>query len=580
MNSSSCRQRRQSQLWLCTLLTLHLLGYPIRPGLAAELTFNASELPEDGCTRPASGAQLSASAELRGVNGELHADLTFTSTRDVQGHQRYCYIDAVGHQAPTLRVRPGDTVYLKLHNGIPKATVTDHPSLHRDPCASAGMSAADTNLHFHGLLLPPLCHQDETLRTLVRPGDPPFEYRLHIAPDQPPGLYWYHPHVHGFSEEHLLGGAAGAIVVEGIERLVPEVAHLPERVLIVRDEWMPVGPPEELGSPPRPSKQLSVNYVAVPYPAYRPGRIEMRRAAREFWRVLNASADTYLNLYVEFAGKRQLLGLVARDGVPLVMGNTPQAKRIRETTTIFMPPGARAEFIVTAPDASTTGRLVTGYVNRGADDDGPASRPGAPATQLPDSDPTRPLVAIIVSAAARPAVPQPAATSAIQAPRPAPFASLPVDRSRTLYFSEAPARNGGTDFFVTENGHVPQVFDPSRERADITVRQGDVEEWTIENRSREVHTFHVHQLHFLVVARSQQRLTEPDLLDTVDVAAWRGFGPYPSITLRMDFRNPNIVGMFPFHCHIAQHLDGGMMGTVRVMPIAHAQGSQTKKTST
>ncbi len=222
---------------------------------------------------------------------------------------------------------------------------------------------------------------------------------------------------------------------------------------------------------------------------------------------------------------------------------------------------------------------MTGYVNRGADDDSPVSRPGAPATQLPDRDPTRPLVAITVSAGAASAAPQRVATGAIHAPRLAPLASLPVNRSRALYFSEAPAADGGTDFFVTEDGHAPQVFDPNRQQADITVRQGDVEEWTIENRSREVHTFHVHQLHFLVVARSLQRVTEPDLLDTVDVAAWRGFGPFPSMTLRMDFRNPSIVGTFPFHCHIAQHLDGGMMGTVRVMPMAHSQGSRTKKPS-
>jgi FtsP/CotA-like multicopper oxidase with cupredoxin domain len=50
----------------------------------------------------------------------------------------------------------------------------------------------------------------------------------------------------------------------------------------------------------------------------------------------------------------------------------------------------------------------------------------------------------------------------------------------------------------------------------------------------------------------------------VNLAAWSGFGNYPSISVRMDFRDPRIVGTFPFHCHIEQHLDGGMMGTVRV----------------
>jgi FtsP/CotA-like multicopper oxidase with cupredoxin domain len=516
------------------------------------------------CPRPASGASISEPANLRSRDGELHVTLTIKSASDGEGHTRYCYQDAEGHEAPTLRVNPGDTLYLKLMNRISATPAPAPGSPPGNPCAGGAMSAAATNLHFHGLSLPPVCHQDETLRTLVQPGDPSFDYRLQIAPKQPPGLYWYHPHVHGFSEQHLLGGASGAIVVEGIERIVPELKDLPERVLIVRDEWMP-DIPAIASESPRPTKQLSINYVPVRYPGYVPARLEMRPGARELWRVLNASADTYLYLYVEFEHKRQRLGLVALDGVPLALGRTAAPVRLRETTLVFMPPGARAEFVVRAPDTAASGRLMTGYVNRGVDD-APVPRPGALPSQPPDQDPTRPLAAVVVSPAAAPPpvalVPTGVAGASAHAPHGPPRAM----RSRTLYFSEAQAPKGGTDYFITEEGNTPKLFDPSREHADITVRQGDVEDWKIENRSREVHTFHVHQLHFLVVERSLQRVAEPDLLDTVDVPAWRGFGPYPSVTLRMDFRDPRIVGMFPYHCHIAQHLDGGMMGTVRVLP--------------
>jgi FtsP/CotA-like multicopper oxidase with cupredoxin domain len=514
------------------------------------------------CSRPAPGASIAESAELRSRDGELHVTLTISSASDANRHTRYCYLDPEGHQAPTLRVRPGDTLYLKLLNRISATAVPASGPASGDPCTGGAMSAAATNLHFHGLSLPPVCHQDETLRTLVQPGGLPFEYRLSIAATQPPGLYWYHPHVHGFSEQHLLGGASGAIVVEGIERLVPEASNLPERVLVVRDEWMP-DTPATIGSP-RPSKQLSINYVPVRYPGYVPARLEMRPGARELWRVLNASADTYLYLYVEFERKRQRLGLVALDGVPLALGRSASPARVRETTLVFMPPGARAEFIVRAPDLAASGRLMTGYVNRGADD-APVVRPGALPSQPPDQDPTRPLAAVVVSAAAAP-VPSSSTPAGVGAGVPhAARGPARAVRARTLYFSEAQAPNGGTDYFITEEGRTPARFDPSREHADITVRQGDVEDWKIENRSREVHTFHVHQLHFLVVERSLQPVTEPDLLDTVDVPAWRGFGPYPSVTLRMDFHDPRIVGLFPYHCHIAQHLDGGMMGTVRVL---------------
>jgi hypothetical protein len=34
----------------------------------------------------------------------------------------------------------------------------------------------------------------------------------------------------------------------------------------------------------------------------------------------------------------------------------------------------------------------------------------------------------------------------------------------------------------------------------------------------------------------------------------------------MDFRDPNIVGTFVYHCHLLEHEDGGMMGRIRVEP--------------
>jgi FtsP/CotA-like multicopper oxidase with cupredoxin domain len=435
------------------------------------------------------------------------------------------------------------------------------------------MTAATTNLHFHGLAVPPLCHQDETLRTLIQPGDPPFEYRIQIPRDQPPGLYWYHPHIHGFSETQLLGGASGALIVEGVTKAFPELAQLPERVLVIRDEWMPAPTEIEKADPNRPTKQLSVNYVPVPYPSYPPGVIQMKPGARELWRVLNASADTYLNLYVEFGGKRQKLALIGLDGAPLHYGEPAASKSPADTPAIFLPPATRADFVVMGPADGEAGRLMTSYVFRGADEESPSA---SKANVLPgvraggdDVDAARPLASIQVSKD----FPQPAAVRpADVAPEKGrePLSGVRPTHKRTLFFSEAladPQEPASTTlFFITEEGHKPAVFDPDSKEPNITVRQGDVEDWNIENRSREAHTFHIHQMHFLVVGRRGAAWEDPTLRDTVNVPAWSGFGPYPRLTLRMDFRDPNIVGIVPFHCHIAQHLDGGMMGTVRIEP--------------
>jgi hypothetical protein len=51
---------------------------------------------------------------------------------------------------------------------------------------------------------------------------------------------------------------------------------------------------------------------------------------------------------------------------------------------------------------------------------------------------------------------------------------------------------------------------------------------------------------------------------------------YPLVKLRMDFRDPNAIGTFIYHCHILEHEDGGMMGTIRVAP--RNESSKTSKT--
>jgi FtsP/CotA-like multicopper oxidase with cupredoxin domain len=120
---------------------------------------------------------------------------------------------------------------------------------------------------------------------------------------------------------------------------------------------------------------------------------------------------------------------------------------------------------------------------------------------------------------------------------------------------------------LTVDGDHPAPYDPNATAPNITVQQGDVEDWIIENRSRELHAFHIHQIHFILEDWNGIPIDEPFLRDTVNVAYWDGKSPvYPSVTLRMDFRDPNSIGTFVYHCHLLEHEDGGMMGTIRVVP--------------
>jgi FtsP/CotA-like multicopper oxidase with cupredoxin domain len=69
---------------------------------------------------------------------------------------------------------------------------------------------------------------------------------------------------------------------------------------------------------------------------------------------------------------------------------------------------------------------------------------------------------------------------------------------------------------------------------------------------------------------------EPFLRDTVNVPYFTDRAlSYPSVRLRMDFRDPNAVGTFVYHCHLLEHEDLGMMGLIRVEPAAGVQTSAT-----
>lgn len=545
----------------------------------------------DPCPRPAQGSVVPEPEDLRSQNGVLQVELSVHNYKESDGTTRYCYLLPDGSHSPTLRMKPGDLLVLKLKNDLnsfdaPSANAT-HSHEHMqsakngDPCQSGVMSSTSTNLHFHGLTVPPVCHQDDVLKTSIQPEDPPFEYRFKIPDNEPPGLYWYHPHIHGFSKVQVLGGASGALIVEGIERANQKLAGLPERVLVIRDQDLmnPNSPPSRFepvvpkmlidrdGDAAnngtgfgKPAKDLSINFVPVPYPDYPPATIKMKPGERQLWRVLNASAITYLNLALLFNRAPQKLGIVAIDGVPINL-NPNAEKDIEWQDHIGIPPGARVEFIVDGPPAGVHGLFVTRTVDTG---------------QGGENDPNRALAFVV------PALDAPEPRSTLPAsPEPLPPPALPwlatvaPARVRKFFFSEKLENpsdpNSATTFFITEDGKTPTAFDPSSTVPDIVVQQGDVEDWIIENRSTELHAFHIHQIHFELLDWMGMPVNEPFLRDTVNVPYFNGRTlQYPSVRLRMDFRDPNTVGTFVYHCHLLEHEDGGMMGTVRVEAPARA----------
>ena len=485
--------------------------------------------------RPAPGSTVVDPVSVRSQNGTAKLNLAVSNYPDPHsGQMFYCLAYAQGIEAPTIRVRPGETLSLNLKNeiqGLPTIPMMHpHEADHAVACDGT-MTASSTNLHFHGLNVPPKCHQDEVIFTLINPGDPPFHYQMTIPANEPPGLYWYHPHPHGMTQAQIMGGASGALIVEGIEKIKPEVAGLTQRVFTFRDI---------LNGGDQDDSTMTLNFVPVNPPHLALPVIEIGAGEKQFWRVLNAEGEGFVNLQLLYDNQPQNLHVVAVDGTPLSTD--------LDTTAILIPPAGRVEFVMQGPATPDVNAVMfTAPVNTGADG---------------DPSPAHAIANISVKDQARGGTKSIGDSELQKSKRFADLANIKPTVRRKLYITEDLPNS---KFFITVEGQVPKQFDPN-EKPRIVTRQGAVEDWIIENRSQEIHAFHMHQIHYLLLGRDGQAVSDQVVQDTTMLEPWSGSGPYPNIIVRMDFRWPESVGTFLYHCHILDHEDGGMMAKIKVEP--------------
>ena len=535
----------------------------------------------DPCARSfAAGDVVQNPPALFSSNGVLNVRFSYQHRIDANNpaHEMLCFMTPEGLQNPTLHVNPGDHLMITVTNNTPALPLT--MTVNPPNCGASSMGPSSLNLHYHGTNTSPTCHSDEVIKTTINSGET-FQYDVAFPADEPPGLYWYHPHVHGQVEHAVQGGANGVIVVDGIENVQPAVSGLRQRILIVRDQEIP-GEPEPVGS--IPAWDVTLNYVPILSPGdpgvtdFVPASLQMQPGERQFWRVSNSCADTILDLQYVFDGVPQTMQLVGIDGVPVGSQDSTQPGQPIPVRHFKLPPAARVEFIVAAPPASVQ---LAQFITRSVDT-GP----------IGDNDPQRPLATIKLVDVADAALVHgaDAGVGANQGrddgrvgvfsafnPHQRRFAGLssaPVAARRTLYFDEKDDSSGETTFFMAAQGQPEQPFDPNAP-ASIVATQGTVEEWTVENRTGENHEFHVHQLHFLVESQNDFEINGAhrapgvtgQYLDTVEVPYWdqNPSHPFPNVKLLVDFRGPDI-GNFVYHCHIAEHEDKGMMSIIEVRP--------------
>jgi suppressor of ftsI len=430
-----------------------------------------------------------------------------------------------GHDnPPVIRARTGEDIELTYVNQM--STHSRETCVH-GPCMNM------TNLHFHGLHVSPDAPQDDVITMMAMPGQT-LHYVVNIPLDQPPGLYWYHTHPHGESYQQDLDGMSGAIVIEGIERYVPEIQLMRERVIVLRDQVVAKDDPASSDlrrrvnvagkvcgtSTATPERIFTINGEVRPQIAIAPGE-------RQFWRIVNASPDLYADLQVD----AEQLEVVALDGMPLAFHDP--AHPMQFASHVLVPPAGRLEAIITGPRTGVRASLRSLCFDTG-----------------PDGDPNPAMVVADLEDVAQP-------TPERHTP---PDTRLPVQKPLSPNLI-AQVESSVPDFVVkfTEdkqgfyiNGKRYGPADPPM----TTVPIGAFHHWRVTNDTHEVHPFHIHQVHFLVFAQNGVRLKYPQWLDTVNVPV------EGDVDLMMDFTDPIIRGVSLFHCHLLNHEDKGMMATI------------------
>jgi len=443
------------------------------------------------------------------------------ATNPVSGKSEFRYRE--NNTPPVIRVQPGSILNVEYKNEL---TTPSREDCVGHPCMQM------TNLHFHGLHVSPNAPQDDVLDMIASPGET-LHYSVDVPSQQPPGLYWYHTHSHGESYVQDLDGMSGAIVVEGIERYVPEVRNIRERILVLRDLVLPTDAAEQKRvmesvsmqttqcgtAPEKPERAFTVNGSLRP-------RIDIAPGERQFWRIVNASPDRYADLELDSA----TLEIVALDGMPLAYHDP--AVRKQTMRHVLVPPAGRVEAIVTGPPADSRAVLRTRCFDTGPDG---------------DSNPAMVLADIVPA--------QPSNLKTRPAPGGAPvYITFPPETLKRVEASEPQFVVNFTEdkqgFYI--NG---QKFEMNSGPM-LTVNIGSLNHWRVTNPTREVHPFHIHQVHFLVYAVDNKPVKDPVWLDTVNVS----YGS--SVDLVMDFTDPIIRGMSLFHCHLLSHEDKGMMAKI------------------
>jgi FtsP/CotA-like multicopper oxidase with cupredoxin domain len=429
--------------------------------------------------------------EIASADGVLSTTLTVEPAVLTVANEEVTFLALYNglYMPPLLRVQPGDSIQLILRN----------------------YGVESTNVHYHGLNVTPMTTGDNIF-VEIEPGIT-YGYNFPIPANHPQGLFWYHPHFDPLLNTQIAGGMSGGMIIGDILAPFPQLADIPERVMLLKDLKTEDGQPVPDPDPAGPTKR-TINGLYQP-------RIDMQPGQLEFWRIGNIGS----NIYYQITLGKQPFHVIAQDG--------NLQNQVITTDTLILPPGKRLELLIYGPNGGT-------YQLRAAPfDTGPAG----------DAYPGQLLATV-----------QSSGTPVVEIPLPTSFPPLtdlsqgPITGQRTIVFADTANPN---QFTINGKPYNPNCID-------TIVDLGDIEQWTIQNTAQEAHVFHIHQLDFQVTAVNGESVPFTGYQDVVTLPPAADDDTPSEVTVIIPFDNPVIVGKFVYHCHIIQHEDQGMMATIFV----------------
>lgn len=451
-------------------------------------------------------------ASRRSANGVLTTTLRCGHAyRDIGGLRLYLR-SYEGGLAPTLRMKPGETLKVQLINDMP-------PNRDRLPAnTSIPHQFNNTNFHFHGAHCSPGGIADNVMRTML-PGKS-YDIEIALPEDHTKGTYWYHPHHHGGADVQMASGMAGAIIVEGDFAEVPEIARVRERVMLLSQVVFDAfGMIEDFGTlfPETATRFLAINGQRRPTIDMRPGEVQR-------WRLVGSQYQDNMLLELE----KHRLNVIAYDGI--------QLGALQELRQLLIAPGQRADVLVQA------GAPGIYELNAMPHDQGHPSPEG-------------PLARVVVSGAPQ----RMSLPAALPKPPLETIRDNEITGRRTIVFGatspEADAAGHWQEFSFNVDG---KTFDPAR--IDHRIKLGAVEEWTILNtHPHDDHVFHIHTNPFQVVEVGGQPQADRPWRDTVIVPRPAAGGKTVIRSRFLDY-----TGIFVMHCHMMNHEELGMMQVIEV----------------